>query len=60
MKSIPAAVILYVVNANEPTERLQESKMYLHSLMMESIAADSTLFIIFNVSYIRDNNKDDG
>ena len=30
LKSIPASVILYVVNANEPTERLNESKMYLH------------------------------
>ena len=36
LKQIPATIILYVVNTNEPIERLHESKMYLHSLLLET------------------------
>ena len=57
LRTIPVSVILYVVNCNEPSDRLQESMLYLHSLCMEPIAKDMQVFIVFNVSFY--SNKDE-
>ena len=40
LKIIPTSIVLYVVNANESTDRLQETKLYLHSLMLSPTAVD--------------------
>ena len=57
LRTIPVSVILYVVNCNEPSDRLKESMLYLHSLCMEPIAKDMQVFIVFNVSFY--SNKDE-
>ena len=51
LKNVPPSVIIYVVSANEATSRIQEAKLYLHTLMMDPIAADKQLIIVFNVYY---------
>ena len=58
LKSIPTSIVLYVVNANESTERLQESKLYLHSLMMESSVAEAQLIVVFNTTYFQNKDAD--
>ena len=40
LKIIPTTIVLYVVNANESTERLQESRLYLQSLMLSPAASE--------------------
>ena len=40
LKIIPTSIVLYVVNANESTERLQEARLYLHTLMLSPTALD--------------------
>ena len=57
LKIIPTSIVLYVVNANESTERLQEARLYLHTLMLSPTALDVQLIVVFNTTY--DSKKDD-
>ena len=51
LSAIPTSVVMYVVNANESTERLKESKLYLHTLMLHPAAENAQLIIVFNTTY---------
>ena len=57
IKIIPTSIVLYVVNANESTERLQEARLYLHSLMLSPTAADVQLIVVFNTTYDNKRSK---
>ena len=48
INNIYAYVVIYVINVNEPIERLRENKRVLQSLMKEYRLQESNLVVIFN------------